>query len=451
MAIQDRSYTSEETSRITSPPLPPSPPSGPPRGTWASRRNDAAPSPPRPPRTSITASSTKVAISASIGFGMGPEPRVVWLIRPGSPEAARGRLSVERHALTFTGDGEEEPLPIPLNRVRRVRRRRGAPILEVEYTDARAELSRVFLFFVEPPPLPRTGGRSWILPTRGMQRAASAGGPRTPAPAPRAEIDEWGVTIQGRSMSARAGEPGWVTASRSGLVDRDQTPAPGGVEPDHAGHHGEQGVVAAPGHPGPGMDAGAPLAHDDRAGLDGRAGEGLHAEPLGLAVPAVPGRRRSLLVRHEGPRIPASGRLLAAGGLRRGGLLRRGRLGLLLGGRCLDLWTQPDLVDFEQRHQLAVPLGPSVPALRPVLEDPDLVAPLVAEELRRDSGLRQALSVVGLAVVVDDQDRIELDRGSRVDLHELDLDHVARGDPLLFPSDLDHGVHPALLVRSRRG
>src|ERR687891_92429 len=330
MAIQDRSYTSEETSRITSPPLPPSPPSGPPRGTWASRRNDAAPSPPRPPRTSITASSTKVAISASIGFGMGPEPRVVWLIRPGSPEAARGRLSVERHALTFTGDGEEEPLPIPLNRVRRVRRRRGAPILEVEYTDARAELSRVFLFFVEPPPLPRPprraaatasvtesapriagaathcGPRSarWANPSRTPRIAANAasGRPRYHgAIEANTNASTMNVTIQSRSRSARAREPGWVTASRSGRVDRDQTPAPGGVEPDHAGHPGEQGVVAAPGHPGPRMDAGAPLAHDDRTGLDGRAGESLHAEPLGLAVPAVPGRRRSLLVRHEGP------------------------------------------------------------------------------------------------------------------------------------------------------
>jgi hypothetical protein len=128
---------------------------------------------------------------------MGPEPRVVWLVRPGTPEAVRGRLSVERHALTFTGDGEEEPLPIPLNRVRRVRRRRGAPILEVEYTDARAELSRVFLFFVKPPPLPRSGGRSWLFPTRGMQRAASAVNLGAAAKTLRPEIDAWVRAIRG--------------------------------------------------------------------------------------------------------------------------------------------------------------------------------------------------------------------------------------------------------------
>jgi len=127
---------------------------------------------------------------------MGPEPRVVWLVRPGSPEAVRGRLSVERHALTFTGEGEEDPLPIPMNRIHRVRRRRGAPILEVEYTDARAELSRVFVYFAQPPPLPRQGGRRWVFPTRGMEQAASAAGLRTAARVLRAEIDLWVETIR---------------------------------------------------------------------------------------------------------------------------------------------------------------------------------------------------------------------------------------------------------------
>ena len=128
---------------------------------------------------------------------MGPEPRVVWLVRPGSPKASRGRLSVERHALTFTGEGEEEPLPIPLNRVRRARRRRGAPILEIEYTNARAEGSRVFVYFVEPPPLPQRGGGVRILPTKGIQRAATAVNLSTAARTLRPEIDEWVQAIRG--------------------------------------------------------------------------------------------------------------------------------------------------------------------------------------------------------------------------------------------------------------
>lgn len=128
---------------------------------------------------------------------MGPEPRVVWLVRPGSPEASRGRLSVERHALTFTGEGEEEPLPIPLNRVRRARRRRGAPILEIEYTDARAEVSRVFVYFVEPPPLPRRGSGARVLSTKGIQRAATAVNLSAAARVLRPQIDEWVQAIRG--------------------------------------------------------------------------------------------------------------------------------------------------------------------------------------------------------------------------------------------------------------
>jgi hypothetical protein len=127
---------------------------------------------------------------------MGPEPRVVWLVRRGSPEAVRGRLSLERHALTFVGDAEDEPLPIPLSRVQRVRRRRGAPILEIEYTDARAELSTVFLYFVRPPPLRRTTAKTWVLPTRGLERTASAVNLRVAASTMRDRIDEWVEAIR---------------------------------------------------------------------------------------------------------------------------------------------------------------------------------------------------------------------------------------------------------------
>lgn len=128
---------------------------------------------------------------------MGPEPRVVWLVRPGSPDAVRGRLSLERHALTFVGDDEDEPLPIPLSRIHRVRRRRAAPILEIEYTDARAEVSRVFVYFVRPPPLRRTTAKTWILPTRGLERTASAVNLRLAAGTLKERIDEWVRAIRG--------------------------------------------------------------------------------------------------------------------------------------------------------------------------------------------------------------------------------------------------------------
>jgi hypothetical protein len=48
---------------------------------------------------------------------------------------------------------------------------------------------------------------------------------------------------------------------------------------------------------------------------------------------------------------------------------------------------------------------------------------------------------VGLAVLVEDHHGLELDRGSRVDVHELHLDHVAGPHTLLLPSDPDHRIH----------
>jgi hypothetical protein len=109
---------------------------------------------------------------ASIG-SVSPDPARVWLVRPGSPDAVEGRLSLERHALTVIMEGDEA-LPIPTGRIRRVRRRRGTPILELDYTDARAEVSTVFIYFVKPPPLHRTGRGTLVLPSRGIERAAGA-------------------------------------------------------------------------------------------------------------------------------------------------------------------------------------------------------------------------------------------------------------------------------------
>ncbi len=128
---------------------------------------------------------------------MSPEPTRVWLVREGRPQAVRGVLGLERHSLTFTPD-HDEPFPIPLNRIRGVRRRRASPILEVVYTDARAEESRLFFYFARPPPLPgvsaRSGKRkpsSWILPTKGLQQTASAMSLRAANRALKAAIEAW--------------------------------------------------------------------------------------------------------------------------------------------------------------------------------------------------------------------------------------------------------------------
>jgi hypothetical protein len=130
-----------------------------------------------------------------------PAPVTAWLVRPGSPDAVKGTLALERHSLTFTPGGEGEPLPIPTNRIRRARRRRGTPILEVTYTDARAETGVLFVYFTKPPPLPTTGGGTWIRPTRGLQRTASAMALRARAKLLRERIDEWAVAIRAAAGS----------------------------------------------------------------------------------------------------------------------------------------------------------------------------------------------------------------------------------------------------------
>jgi hypothetical protein len=118
-------------------------------------------------------------------------PVAVWLVRPGSPEAVRGTLSLERHAVTFAPEDGDEVFPIPTNRIRRAHRRRGSPILEVTYTDARAEPATVFVYFAEPPPLPHSGGGGLLRPTRGLQRTAAAMNLRARARELRARIDAW--------------------------------------------------------------------------------------------------------------------------------------------------------------------------------------------------------------------------------------------------------------------
>jgi hypothetical protein len=133
---------------------------------------------------------------ASIG-SVNPAPVTAWLVRSGSPASPRGRLTLERHSLTFTPDADEDPLPIPTNRIRKVRRRRGTPILEVTYTDARTEPRQVFLYFAQPPPLPtHTGRGSLFRPTRGMERTASAMALRARAQLVRERLDEWVAAVR---------------------------------------------------------------------------------------------------------------------------------------------------------------------------------------------------------------------------------------------------------------
>src|SRR5205085_6237120 len=80
--------------------------------------------------------------------------------------------------------------------------------------------------------------------------------------------------------------------------DVDEAAAAAGAELHLAVGGGEQRVVAAPADVVAGVELGAPLTDDDRAGAHGGAVEDLHPEPLGGRVTPVAGRGRTLLLRH---------------------------------------------------------------------------------------------------------------------------------------------------------
>ena len=119
-----------------------------------------------------------------------PEPTAVWLVRPGSPDAIPGRLSIEGAILRFAGN---ERLDVPVSDIRRTRRRRSAPILEISY----GEDHTLFLYFAEPPPLPeRRADTRPRFPSHGLERAASAMQLRGEAKLLRRAIEEWMKAIR---------------------------------------------------------------------------------------------------------------------------------------------------------------------------------------------------------------------------------------------------------------
>src|SRR5690242_17500936 len=80
--------------------------------------------------------------------------------------------------------------------------------------------------------------------------------------------------------------------------DRDDSPAAALGELHRAGRAREERVVLADADTVAGLEAGAPLAHDDLAAGDDLAGEDLHAEAVGVGVAAVAGGAEALLVCH---------------------------------------------------------------------------------------------------------------------------------------------------------
>src|SRR5690606_16304969 len=105
--------------------------------------------------------------------------------------------------------------------------------------------------------------------------------------------------------------------------------APPAAELHRTRREGEQRVVLAAAHVVARVEVGAPLAHEDLAGVDRLPAEALDAEALRVRVATVARGARALLVCHDGPvsRSGCRGRPRGpAGGLLDGGDLEPGQL-----------------------------------------------------------------------------------------------------------------------------
>ena len=117
-----------------------------------------------------------------------PEPRTVWMARPGKPEPVEGILAMARDGLSFTPLEGEGVSVLPAE-VRRARRFRGSPVLEVDY-ERRGEAKEAFFFFAPPPPL-AANPRPSPLSTKGLRRAGGILALRAQSKALKPVLTEW--------------------------------------------------------------------------------------------------------------------------------------------------------------------------------------------------------------------------------------------------------------------
>src|ERR1039458_752285 len=107
-------------------------------------------------------------------------------------------------------------------------------------------------------------------------------------------------------MAGRRSRPtrtsrGKLGAPLLGRIDRDDASAPPDGEAHRARGTRVERVVPAHADAVAGLEAAAPLAHDDLSTADPLAGEGLHTEALGVGVAAVAAGAEALLMRHQRP------------------------------------------------------------------------------------------------------------------------------------------------------
>src|SRR5215211_2377333 len=128
-------------------------------------------------------------------------------------------------------------------------------------------------------------------------------------------------------------------------------------------------------------------------------------------------------------------------------------LALLLGlglaarpGRPLAA-AEVDGLDLEPGQRLTVAEGAALAGLVLVGEDADLLAPVLVDHAGRDLGLGQVGGGGGhLAVVVDDQQRLQLEAGAVVAGELLDVDEVTDLHLVLLSAGPDDGVHLGIVL-----
>jgi hypothetical protein len=127
-----------------------------------------------------------------------PQPTIVWLWRPGADRGLRGTLTLGGDVLRFEADRGDR-LGIPLGDLRRARRHRATPVIELDYLRD-GERRVALLFFARPPSMADRATRSGPFATmfgmaRGTRRAAAMVGLRGANRHLRPVVREWAEAV----------------------------------------------------------------------------------------------------------------------------------------------------------------------------------------------------------------------------------------------------------------
>src|SRR5690606_41249100 len=258
-------------------------------------------------------------------------------------------------------------------------------------------------------------GHERLLRPAPRPRVAQERGQRRPAPPAARTSDQASVGAEkarsaGASIPRRSRTPRTIAGPRSGRdrIDRDVLPgAAPPLEADHAVNQREQRVVLPAAHVLARMELGSPLPDQDVAGQDELPAETLHAEPLRVRVAAVPAGADSFLVRHSRPPSP-----------------------------------EPDLVDPDLGVLLPVALLPAVVLPTLPLEDDDLLALAVRDDLGFDGGTLEGRAPhADLAVGLRQQDLVERDRLTDLGGERRDPDRLSGLGPETITAGAAGRVH----------